>query len=109
MKIVRCISCDGFGWFEDDFTGQVEDCDWCAGVGYVYRADDETDSPIPKTDFETLAEELEQLEVERLRELGYQGQAKKPWQQEIRKGKTLGTNPYDSLDDTSDSEADEKD
>lgn len=95
MKIVRCVSCDGFGWFEDDFTGEVEDCDWCDGVGYVYRADDKTDSPIPKADYQTVAEELEKLETERLRELGYQGQAKKPWQQEIRKGKTLGENPYE--------------
>ena len=102
VKIVRCISCDGFGWFEDEFTGDVEDCDWCAGVGYVYRSDDQTDSPIPKADFETVAVELEQLETKRLHELGYQGQAKKPWQQDIRKGKQLGENPYDSSDNESD-------
>jgi hypothetical protein len=103
-KIVRCISCDGFGWFEDDFTGEVEDCDWCGGVGYVYRIDNKADSPIPKADFEQVADELEHLETKRLRELGYQGQAKKPWQQDIRKGKQLGNNPYNPLDDKSDKE-----
>ena len=35
MEIVRCISCDGYGWFEED--GISEDCDWCGGIGYVYR------------------------------------------------------------------------
>jgi len=104
MKIVRCISCDGFGWFEDGFTGDVDDCDWCGGVGYVYRTDKKTDSRIPKTDFEQIAEELEELETERLRELGYQGQAKKPWHQDIRKGKELGKNPYNALDGESDTE-----
>lgn len=98
MKIVRCISCDGFGWFEDDFTGEVEDCDWCKGVGYVYRTDQGTDNPIPKADFANVADVLEQLETERMRDLGYQGNAKKPWQQDIRKDTKLGQNPYDETD-----------
>jgi hypothetical protein len=104
MKIVRCISCEGFGWFEDDFTSEAEDCDWCGGVGYVYQNDDKTDSPIPKADFEKVADELEQLEIKRLRELGYQGQAKKPWEQDFRQGKQLGQNPYDSPDNKPDTD-----
>ncbi len=96
MKIVRCISCDGFGWFEDDFSGEVEDCDWCSGVGYVYRNEKGTDKRIPRDDFETVADQLEQLEIERMREMGYQGEAKKPWQQDIRKDTNLGQNPYDN-------------
>jgi hypothetical protein len=98
-KIIRCISCDGFGWFEDDFTGDVQECDWCGGVGYVYKNENETHTHIPKTDFETVADELERLEIERLHQLGYQGQAKKPWQQDIRKNTNLGQNPYDEPDD----------
>ena len=95
MKIVRCISCDGFGWFEDDFSGEVEDCDWCGGVGYVYRDADETDKRIPHEDFSDVSEELERLETERGREMGYQGEVKKPWQQDIRKDTNLGQNPYE--------------
>ena len=94
MKIARCASCDGFGWFEDEFSGETEDCDWCAGLGYVYRDAEGRDLRIPKSDFEQLAEELEDLEVERLRELGYSGEAKKPWQQRIRKDSKLGRDPY---------------
>lgn len=94
-RIVRCISCEGFGWFEDDFTGEVEDCDWCHGVGYVYRDEDDKDTPIPEDDFAGVSDELERLETERMHEMGYQGQAKKPWQQAIRKDTQLGQNPYD--------------
>ena len=94
MKIVRCVSCDGFGWFEDEFSGQAENCDWCAGVGYVYRDELDRDAPIPKADFDAAAAELERLEVERLREMGYQGRARKPWQQAVRKGSQLGQDPY---------------
>jgi len=103
MKIVRCISCDGYGWLEDDFTGEVEDCSWCAGVGYVYR-DGKTDYRIPPSDYEKCAAELERLEVERLREMGYQGSARKPWHQEIRKGTKLGQNP--ATKDTDDTNKD---
>lgn len=93
-QIIRCISCEGFGWFEDDFSGEVEECDWCKGVGYVYRDEDNKDSPIPPADFEAVHDELEQLETDRMRDMGYQGQAKKPWQQTIRKDTRLGQNPY---------------
>ncbi len=96
-SIVRCPSCEGFGWFVDDFGGESADCDWCVGLGYVYRHDGR-DSAIPKADFETVAEELEALEHERLRELGYQGAAKKPWQQQIRTNTQLGRNPYNDGD-----------
>lgn len=95
MKIIRCMSCDGYGWFEDDFSGEVEECEWCGGVGYVYRDEQDTDHRIPNSDFARVADELERLETERLRELGYQGEAKKPWQQDIRKGTNLGTHPDD--------------
>lgn len=96
-RIFRCASCDGYGWFDDDFGGESGDCDWCAGVGYVYRRDGR-DTAIPKADFEAVADELERLEHERLRELGYQGAAKKPWQQTIRKDTQLGRNPYSDGD-----------
>jgi len=91
--IIRCASCDGFGWFEDEYDGEGVDCDWCAGVGYVYRRGGR-DAAIPKADFEAVADALERLEHERLSELGYLGAAKKPWQQEIRKDTQLGRNPY---------------
>ncbi len=94
MDIVRCVSCEGFGWFEDDFSGEVEDCDWCRGVGYVYRDASGNDLSIPAADFEDVSEELERLETQRMREIGYQGEARKPWQQAIRKNTTLGHDPY---------------
>ena len=93
-RIVRCISCDGFGWFDDEFSGAAEDCDWCAGIGYVYRDEANRDRAIPPSDYAGVAEELERLEEERLRELGYQGGAKRPWRQAIRKGTQLGRDPY---------------
>lgn len=92
-SIIRCASCDGFGWFEDSFSGATENCDWCGGVGYVYRDAAGHDQPIPKTDYARVADELERLELERLRGLGYQGSAKKPWQQAIRKNTKLGRDP----------------
>lgn len=84
LDVVRCASCDGYGWLDDEESGVV-DCDWCAGVGYVYRDEQGIDRRIPASDYEALAETLEALETERLRELGYTGSAKKPWQQAIRK------------------------
>ena len=93
MTIIRCASCDGFGWFEDE-TGVGVDCDWCAGAGYVYRDEAGRDLPIPQEAYPQVAAELEALEEERLRELGYQGGAKKPWQQQIRRGTQLGRDPY---------------
>ena len=93
-KIARCVSCDGFGWFDDEFSGEAEDCDWCAGVGYVFRDEAGRDQPIPPAEYAAVAEELERLELERLREMGYQGEARKPWRQAIRKDTRLGRNPY---------------
>lgn len=81
-EIVRCVSCDGYGWFEE-VDGTV-DCDWCGGVGYVYRDENSTDRRIPEADFAIVAEHLEQLEAARMREIGYSGTAKKPWEQAIR-------------------------
>ncbi|MCY4465725.1 MAG: hypothetical protein OXE46_09335 [Chloroflexi bacterium] len=93
MTIIRCASCDGFGWFEDEI-GLGIDCDWCAGAGYVYQDAAGRDLPIPQQDYPHVAEELEALEAERLREMGYQGAAKKPWQQQIRQDTQLGRDPY---------------
>jgi len=83
-KIVRCVSCDGYGWFEDDFTGETADCDWCDGVGYVYRDDQGVDRKIPESDYGKVADILENKEVERMRDLGYTGSAKHPDDQDIR-------------------------
>jgi len=89
MNIVRCVSCDGYGWFEDDFGDGAVDCEWCAGTGYVYRDDKGIDHHIPEADYGKVAAKLEDLEKERMQELGYQGEAKKPWEQAIRQGKNL--------------------
>lgn len=94
--MTRCISCDGYGWHEDDFTAETLECDWCAGVGYVYRLPDGTDRPIPQADWGRVADRLEQLEAQRLHEMGYTGNAKKPWEQDIRQGTKGGTNPYET-------------
>ncbi len=83
MEIVRCASCDGYGWTSDDIEGD-QDCDWCGGVGYVYRGADGVDRRIPAADLDALSEQLEQLEQERLRALGYSGGAKQPWDQPVR-------------------------
>lgn len=85
MDIVKCASCDGYGWTEDDFSGEVEDCDWCGGTGYVYRDENGIDHKIPDTDYGKVADQLEHLDQERLRELGYSGEAKHPSEQEVRK------------------------
>ena len=91
--IIRCASCDGYGWFEDAFSGESEDCDWCDGIGYVYRDEGGGDRAIPKADYDAVAEELEALERQRLRQMGYSGDAKKPWRQAIRKNTALGRDP----------------
>lgn len=83
FNIVRCLSCEGYGWLDEEEGAQ--DCDWCGGVGYVYREPGGADRPIPESDFEARGAQLEQLEAERMRELGYTGEAKKPWEQAIRK------------------------
>jgi hypothetical protein len=82
-SIVPCPSCEGFGWFEDE-DGAAQDCDWCAGIGYIYRTGDGLDKRIPPADYERVSEQLEQLETDRLRAMGYTGEAKKPWEQKIR-------------------------
>ena len=96
MKIVRCISCDGYGWFEDDFTGETEDCDWCEGTGYVYRDDKGVDHKIPERDYGKVADVLENLEHKRMRDLGYSGSAIHPDDQPIRRGEI--DNPFDADD-----------
>ncbi|NWF68573.1 MAG: hypothetical protein HXY40_05765 [Chloroflexi bacterium] len=83
MEIARCESCNGYGWVEDEFTGETGDCDWCKGTGYVYR-ENGIDRPIPESDYGKVADTLERLEEARMREIGYSGQAKKPWEQAIR-------------------------
>lgn len=88
MLLVRCVACDGYGWVSDAFddedgSGETE-CSWCKGVGYVYRDDQGVDHPVPPADYGRVAAELETLETARLRELGYTGAAKKPWEQEVR-------------------------
>ncbi|MEZ4668102.1 MAG: hypothetical protein R3E39_09310 [Anaerolineae bacterium] len=83
MLIIPCPSCEGFGWFEDD-DAVAQDCEWCGGIGYVYRDENGLDRRIPPADYEAVAGQLEQLETERLRAMGYTGQAKKPWEQKIR-------------------------
>lgn len=85
MEIVRCVSCEGYGWYSDEDDGQVTDCDWCGGAGYTYRDARGVDHKIPEADYGKVADKLETLEVERLREIGYTGEAKKPWEQEVRK------------------------
>ena len=55
MQIVRCVSCEGYGWFEDEFTGEAADCDWCGGTGYVYRDDRGVDRRIPPADYGRVA------------------------------------------------------
>lgn len=77
-RLAPCPSCEGYGWFEDELSGEVGDCDWCQGCGYVYRDARGVDRPIPPGDYARVAAELERLEAERLRKLGYTGSAKRP-------------------------------
>jgi hypothetical protein len=83
MKIVRCVACDGYGWIDDEDEGETE-CRWCVGIGYMQRDAHNIDRAIPSDQLPALEQELERLEVARLRELGYSGSAKKPWEQKIR-------------------------
>ncbi|MCB9451345.1 MAG: hypothetical protein H6672_07885 [Anaerolineaceae bacterium] len=78
MEIVECISCDGYGWFEDE-NGESQDCSWCGGVGYTYRDEAGIDHRIPSADYERISPELERLEAERLRRMGYTGSVKRRW------------------------------
>lgn len=84
-NITRCPSCDGYGWLNDDITGETGDCDWCKGTGYVYRDENGIDRPIPAEDYGQVSAVLEGLEHVRLREMGYSGSAIHPDEQEIRK------------------------
>jgi hypothetical protein len=88
MQIVRCASCDGYGWVSEFDAGE-EICEWCSGNGYVYRTEAGVDQPISPADLLVHADELEQLEVERLHEMGYSGQAKKPWEQAVRQARGI--------------------
>lgn len=76
-QLVRCPSCDGYGWFaEENVRDRSEDCTWCGGIGYVERDERGVDRPIPASKYPELADALEQLDEGRLRELGYSGVAK---------------------------------
>jgi DnaJ-class molecular chaperone len=86
--LVRCPSCDGYGWLDDEEGS--EECGWCAGAGYVYRDASGVDRAIPPADYGRVAAQLEALEQERLREMGYSGEAKKPWEQAVRVEKNDG-------------------
>jgi hypothetical protein len=92
VEIIRCVSCDGYGWFEE-VDGTVSDCDWCGGVGYVYRDENDMDHKIPEADFAAVAARLEQLEAARMREMGYSGTAKKPWEQAVRQARKRDDKP----------------
>jgi hypothetical protein len=88
MQIVRCVSCDGYGWEIDDFTGDAVDCSWCDGTGYLYRDSAGVDHRIPATDYGKVQAQLERLEQDRLREMGYSGTARHPDEQPIRRSNT---------------------
>ena len=76
-QLVRCPSCDGYGWFaEESQQDRTEDCSWCGGIGYVQRDAGGVDRPIPSCRYAEVATELEQLDEARLRELGYSGAPK---------------------------------
>ncbi len=83
--VVRCAACDGYGWVDDEDVGGEVECRWCAGIGYVYRDARGVSRRIPESDYAALADTLERLEIERMREIGYTGTSKKPWEQEVRK------------------------
>ncbi len=83
--VVRCAACDGYGWVDDEDEGGEIECRWCTGIGYVYRDERGVSRRIPQSDYAALADTLERLEIERMREIGYTGTSKKPWEQEVRK------------------------
>lgn len=90
--VIRCVACDGYGWLaadsldtDDETDGGDVECAWCGGIGYVYRAEGGVDRRIPPADLDVLTAMLEALEVARLREMGYTGEAKQPWRQQIRR------------------------
>lgn len=83
------------------FDEDNHECAWCAGIGYVYRDANHVDRPIPKDDLQRadVSQRLEALEEARMRDIGYTGSAKHPWEQDIRDGTQGGVNPYDAADD----------
>lgn len=84
-EISRCPSCDGYGWVDGDWgSDDPQDCDWCAGIGYVYILPSGAHQPIPPADYGKVAYQLEALDHQRMREIGYTGEAKPPWEQAIR-------------------------
>jgi hypothetical protein len=86
MQIVRCAACDGYGWIADEDQGGTEvECGWCGGIGYASRGEDGIDRAIPTAEWGRYAADFERLERERLREIGYTGDAKHPRDQAIRK------------------------
>lgn len=85
MQIVRCVSCDGYGWEIDDFSGDAVDCNWCGGTGYLYRDAQGIDRRIPEADYGRVQEQLEKLEQARMQEMGYSGTAKHPDEQPVRR------------------------
>ncbi len=98
--LVRCVSCEGYGWFTNEVSGETEDCDWCDGVGYVYRNAKGVDRRVPPEEYGQVADRLEKLEIQRMRDLGYRGQPKPPWEQNIRHNTQLGERkpPQDDAD-----------
>lgn len=99
-QIVECLSCEGFGWYDDDFSAQAVSCEWCDGSGYVYQAADGVQSRIPDEDYPAIADQLEALEQQRMRRMGYTGEAKPPWEQHVRRGTKGGTKPAPPADDS---------
>jgi hypothetical protein len=95
---IRCPSCDGYGWHDDEFTGEAADCAWCGGIGYVYQHPNGVQQPIPESDYARVSDQLEALEQQRMRDLGYDGEAKPPWEQAIRKGTRGGVHPSERDD-----------
>jgi hypothetical protein len=96
--IVRCAACDGYGWiaadadfFGDDpgEAGEADDCTWCAGIGYVYQDERGVARRIPEAELPGVSAELEMLEVIRLREIGYTGEAKPMHEQAVRKKRII--------------------
>jgi hypothetical protein len=93
-QIVRCPSCAGYGWVEDELEGGVQDCDWCDATGYLYEDGKGIQRRIPHVDYGIVADQLEALEQQRMRELGYQGLPKPPWEQAVRTGTKGGQHPH---------------
>jgi hypothetical protein len=100
MQIVRCISCDGYGWFREEYEDEAEECDWCGGIGYVFRDASGIDQRILPEQLvdPSISALLEQMETERMQQMGYRGEARKPWEQRIRQGTRGGINPYQDSD-----------